>query len=307
MKNINNFISVIINTYNRPLQCIEAIQSILKNEYNKFEIIIVEQCGNKQIPNFIKSAKISNKVKYFNLQVSHVSKAKNYGINQARGRIIVFTDDDCLVDKNWLKEINLAFKKNGEIVGILGQITPYTPKKNLGKVCPIYFKSKKPQVFSDFTEHWKIGFGCNMAFKKNAFNEAGMFKTWLGSGSIASNAEDAEFMLRLLLINKKLLYTPRIKVFHNRWLTPQEFKVVYFSYLRGQAACYGYFALKNVPLAKTVVKNDFKKLFTVLTQSLKDLVARKKKAYETFHYSLCLITVWIIGLVIGVRHSLSKL
>ena len=53
--------------------------------------------------------------------------------------------------------------------------------------------------------HWEnVGFGNNMVIKACVLKKIGLFKEWLGPGSISSSAEDAEIINRSLLNNYKI-------------------------------------------------------------------------------------------------------
>jgi GT2 family glycosyltransferase len=82
---------------------------------------------------------------------------------------------------------------------------------------------------------WRIGAGANMAFRKEVFDEVGLFDIRLGAGA-SGCSEDSEMWYRILLKGHEILYTPRTIVYHRH---RQDFKALYkqmFSYMRGFAA-----------------------------------------------------------------------
>ena len=79
-------------------------------------------------------------------------------------------------------------------------------------------------------------FGANMSFRKTAFTEYGLFRTDLGrNGSQLTSGEDIEFSKRLLDSDQRLIYNPRVLVYHpvraDR-VTKRYFKRWYFDYGR---------------------------------------------------------------------------
>lgn len=279
-------VSVLINTYRRPKKIQVCLKTILKNSFQDFEIIVVEQKGNGQLKHSIK--RIDNaKIRYFNLKKGGASRAKNFGIRKAKSRILVFTDDDCIVDRYWLKNIYESFKKNQNIIGIFGKVLPYQPHLYRGKICPCTFLKNKEKVIGKPCLHWKnIGFGNNMTFRQEIFEKTDGFKEWLGPGSIGSNAEDAEFVLRVLLNGYKILYNPKVKVYHNRWLTREEFRKQCLSYCCGEVASYGYLAFQGRKMGKKVIKNNFLDSWGKLKFSLKSMLFFKKRGFRLFYYTL---------------------
>ena len=200
----------------------------------------------------------NKKLKYFHIESSGLSIARNFGIKKARSNIVVFTDDDCVVTKNWLKNISYLYIRNKNIIGIFGKILPYKKNLHFGETCPCIFLNKKEKILGNPTTHFNnIGFGNNMSFKKEIFEKIGYFKKWLGIGSTGMSGEDAEFALRCLINGYKLMYSPKAVVYHNRWLNSKELKKQNNFYRGGETACYSYFWFKKYDFAKSVVKKNF--------------------------------------------------
>ncbi len=93
-------ISVIIPTYNRKKQCVEAINSVVAQSYNNFEIIVVDDCSTdgsqEEISAFVSG--LSN-VKFIELDKnSGVSSARNRGIEEAEGEWFALLDSDDVWD-----------------------------------------------------------------------------------------------------------------------------------------------------------------------------------------------------------------
>jgi len=300
---MNSLVSVVIATRNRPNQLRSCLQSLIKSKLKPLEIIVVDQSTNSESKNVI-SAIDHNLIRYFKLQSRGKSKSLNFGINKTKGELIAFTDDDCLVDLNWVGNIQDTFQKNSSIAGVFGQILPYKPQAHEGKICPSIFLNHQKKIISKPCLHWQqIGFGSNMAFRKKVFKKEGKFKTWLGPGSIDSNAEDAEFSLRLLLKGYKILYNPKIKVRHNRWLSKTEFNKLYLSYACGELACYGYFNFQGQQFAHKVVVNNFKDSYGELKKSVKKMITFKTNSVNTLLDELKKLVFRLRGLIVAYYFS----
>jgi GT2 family glycosyltransferase len=94
-----------------------------------------------------------------------------------------------------------------------------------------------------------------MVFRRQALEELGPPKLWLGPGSAGASADDAELVLRALLMGKTVLREPKLVVYHDRWLAPSAMKRQALIYTRGEAACYGYLAFQGHVFAWRVLKN----------------------------------------------------
>lgn len=300
-------VSVIITTCNRLDKLNKCVGLILENSTLPSEIIIIDQGDNRKTDIMIRAFHCPI-IKYFKMGKKGLSAGRNLGIKKSKGDIIVFTDDDCLVDKNWLKNINLSFQENKNLYGIFGAVLPYKPQLNINRICPsIFLKTEEKIVDKPCYHSNNIGFGNNMAFRKEIFNKFGGFKKWLGIGSVGSSAEDAEFALRVLINKHKLLYNPNMIVYHNKWLTPKQMQKQQLSYTCGEMACYGYFAIQGHQFAKPIVWNNIKdsyyKIRRIIKKFLffnwnKNLITDGKSAFIEILYRVRgLMVGWFYALI----------
>ena len=93
-------ISVIIPTYNRGWTVCEAIESVLGQDYENFELIVVDDGSTDNTQNLLE--KYGNKIKVVFQNNRGVSSARNTGIKQAKGTYIALLDSDDLWEKNKL-------------------------------------------------------------------------------------------------------------------------------------------------------------------------------------------------------------
>lgn len=247
-------ISICICTKNRKKSLKMCVDSILANTNLPNEVMIVNQGDKKIKKSLFKKTNIN--IRIFNQSVSNLSKGRNLAILKAKSNILIFTDDDCIVAKDWIKEVSVVFKKNPECVGVFGQVLPYKKNDHNLEICPSTITKTSEYIISDPIYHAQsIGFGNNMAYRKSIFQRLGGFKMWLGPGSIGMNADDAEMTTRLLFYGIKILYEPKIIVYHDRWIRMKEYPKTMRRYFVGDVICYAYYALKNSSFAKGVIKD----------------------------------------------------
>ncbi len=108
-------ISVIICTYNRCESLARTLKSFTKisvPEGSLWELVLVDNNSKDKTKLFVEEFK-----KNYRLNIEYIfeekpgkSHALNHGIKQAKGEIIAFTDDDVIVDRDWLLNIQKAFK-----------------------------------------------------------------------------------------------------------------------------------------------------------------------------------------------------
>jgi glycosyltransferase involved in cell wall biosynthesis len=95
-------VSIIIPTYNRKQFLKEAIDSVLFQTFQDFEVIVVDDGGNGYPE--IRLSGDPGKVKLFNRPHRGVAAARNFGVSVSSGKYIAFLDSDDLWAKNKLEK-----------------------------------------------------------------------------------------------------------------------------------------------------------------------------------------------------------
>ena len=299
-------ISVVIATRNRSETIKNCINSLLKNSYRNFEIIIIDQSTDDQTKHIVQQVS-ALQIHYHRLYTHGKSRALNEGLKLISGQIVAFTDDDCIVSLNWLRSMYHILTTHQEIAGVFGKTLPYQWNKHPKETCPCTFVRTTAKKFSRpayHPKHW--GYGNNMAFRTSALKQIGGFKPWLGPGSIGDNAEDAELANHLLIMGEKLLFTPKMIVYHNKWLDSEQMKQQILSYTCGEMACYGYFYFQGYGFAKTVIMNNVSDSFHKLKHIIRQVfVLQWNTQLLKYIYTTTIETIYRVrGLFIGYLFSL---
>jgi len=296
-------ISILIASRNRPEQLMVCLESIENNKFKSYELVIGDQssrnCSYKKI--------LSKKNKVIYIRSTKIGKAKilNEMLGKARGEVITFTDDDCIVSKDWLRNVYNYLKLNPTIAGVYGKILAHKPSNNKNLYCPSTVVRNNNIVTSDpyIDVCGTLGIGNNMAFRRDVFNKVGNFKEWLGVGSISINgAEDVELSFRLLKSGYSLAYNPKISVYHNRWLTKYAYEKLVLGYTCGEIAFYSYYLLMGDKqmLFKLIIKcwDRFHHIINVALNNLR-INKRELNLFESFFLFVMLLYFILRGLIIG--------
>lgn len=198
--------SIAIVTHNRPQSCKECIRSCLAQRTQPLEVIVVD---DSEVSFEYDSPKVE--VIRCPKQVG-VAAARNIAVKNAHGEIIVFIDDDCIADSQWIKVIEETFQGNVDIAG--GKVMPI-----LNSPLPVWWKDELYVFISVHRSPQKTQpdiFGCNFAVRKGVFHRIGYFNEKLGrkSGLLLSN-EETEFIQRVSASRGKIVFNHRMKVWHN--------------------------------------------------------------------------------------------
>ncbi|WP_395477525.1 glycosyltransferase [Rickettsia endosymbiont of Pantilius tunicatus] len=92
----NTKVTVIIPLYNRINWTIEAIESVLIQTHQNFEVLVIDDGSTDDISKLTETCKKDKRIKYFRRENKGVSSARNFGIEKATGEYIVFLDSDDL-------------------------------------------------------------------------------------------------------------------------------------------------------------------------------------------------------------------
>lgn len=305
-------LTVILTTKNRPGSCMRTLRSILNNQSITYELILVDQSTNhdteKAFHNIPRNYR--RNCTYIKTNEIGLSRGRNLGIRYATGSVCVFTDDDCIVSKNWLRSIQHSFQNNPDISAVFGSTYPYrlSYKKGFG-VPSIFARTRELRILNPCAHFKYIGYGNNMAIRSKVFAQEGNFKSWLGVGSIGASAEDAEYALRLLLRNHRILSTPTVRVYHDRWLPIRQLRKQQLLYAKGEEACYGYFASLGYKFALPILQKERAREFRNVTVASKKILILSGGLSEVNKLFWSLVTLWyrMQGYVIGWYHARRRL
>ena len=138
------------------------------------------------------------------------SLALNTAIYRARGEIVAFTDDDCVVDPSWLRTVVREFEADSSLGGVGGRVELYDRNDHtLGT------RTERQRQLYRPIERLALIFGCNMAFSRRVLRDTGEFDPWLGPGSRCRSGEDVDLLYRAHKRASKSCDVPDLVVYHN--------------------------------------------------------------------------------------------
>jgi len=118
-------VSVILPTCGRECLLVECLRSILAGDYSDFEALVVDQDPARTLPRTLAEAFPGEaRIRYFWIDVMALDRARNEGLEKARGEILVFADDDVEVDPGWLRAYVQAFDHSPAIGAVAGRLDP---------------------------------------------------------------------------------------------------------------------------------------------------------------------------------------
>lgn len=182
-------ISIIIPLYNKAESISRTIESVLKQTYTDFELIIVDDGSTDNSKNTVKEFK-DFRIRYECKSNGGVSSARNYGAKVAKSEWLFFLDADDLLLEDALKEIILC-KNHHKITQVV--ISGFVIKQGEKQKC--LYPYKKGKIRNPLKQWWlhsifpRTG---NFLISKRAFLSLGGFDERI------SYNEDFGFILKML-------------------------------------------------------------------------------------------------------------
>ncbi len=104
--------SVIIPVYNRPDEVAELLDSLTKQTYRNYEIILVEDGSPVPCEEVVKAYEDRLPVHYYTKPNSGPGQTRNYGAERAKGEYLLIWDSDILIPEGYFEAIENFLKAN---------------------------------------------------------------------------------------------------------------------------------------------------------------------------------------------------
>lgn len=204
-------VSVIIISYNMRDFIGKCLDSLMRQTFpkDKFEILVVDNGSTDGTRELVEEYPVRVVVE----KKKGYGRARNKGVMEAKGEIVVFIDADCVAPKHWLQTMLQNYRSTDSPVAVGGPIINPYPKNKVART--IYYSyagdvSMQAAGKKSFFLIEKLNKlpGCNSSFKKDALLKIGSFPEEI------SCAEDISVTLKFLSAKKKIRFDSNAKVVH---------------------------------------------------------------------------------------------
>ena len=128
-------VSIVVPVFNSEKFIIETIQSVKKQTYQNWELLLVNDCSTDKSEQIIRKYEEDKRIRLINLKAnSGAAIARNTGINNAKGKYIAFLDADDLWNKEKLEKQIKFMEENNYDFTFTGYEFADENGNNLGKV-----------------------------------------------------------------------------------------------------------------------------------------------------------------------------
>jgi GT2 family glycosyltransferase len=216
-----------------------CLQAVCELDYprDRFEVIVVDDGGHTPLHPTIAEFRPELTISLLNQPNAGPAAARNAGAKRARGEFLAFTDDDCLPEPGWLKELAelLAVAPECMVGGATGNTVT-------GSLCSVASQLIVELVYRHYNaDPTRARFlaANNLALAARRFREIGGFDPSFRT------AEDRDLCDRWLHRGNRIIYLPGARVRHARALSPRSFCRQHFEYGRGASRFHRLRALRG--------------------------------------------------------------
>lgn len=197
-------VSIVVSTRNRGERVLPAVESILRSQGCQWELIIIDQSTSDTTERALKASGLlgDRHLTYRRTASVGLSRGLNEGIRYARGSIVAFTADDCLVPLEWAAELVRQFASMPDLAvhyaSVLGP--PDAEEGWILEFRPLQegFVRLSPRIVRS------LGLTANLSVRRSALAVIGPFDEFLGVGGTFGAAEDTDFGYRALRAGLKV-------------------------------------------------------------------------------------------------------
>jgi GT2 family glycosyltransferase len=244
-------VTVVVCTRDRPQSLARCLETLAEVHYKPFEVVVVDNAPTTEETLAVvrERSGADSRVRYVRELRPGLSCARNRGLQEARGALIAFTDDDVVVDPHWLDGVVRGFSRSPSVACVTGLV----PSAHLENAEQRYFDRRVSWAVSCTPRRYDLhvgtnesplypyaagqfGTGANFAFRTATLRELGGFDEALGAGAPAGGGEDLDVFVRTILAGYELAYEPAAIVWHEHRVELGQLRRQLFNYGVGLAA-----------------------------------------------------------------------
>jgi glycosyltransferase involved in cell wall biosynthesis len=216
------FITLAIQTYNRSstlAQTLESLRDLRCPETTEYEILVVDNNSNDDTPQVIQEYRdlLAPRLRSVLERRQGLSHARNRALQEARGQIVSFLDDDVVVDRDWLSAVAAAFEEYSATV--VGGRSYLIFRSRRPTWLPPHYESFLSRL--DYGDQVIVGtdndlYGLNFSVRKDAVVRVGGFDPSLGRCGPVSlrSGEESDLLRKIRASGGVAVYEPRAVVGH---------------------------------------------------------------------------------------------
>lgn len=205
------FFSLIIPLYNRPQEIDELLDSLTRQVYRRFEVLVIEDGSTRDARSIVESYRDRLTIRYFTKPNEGQGFTRNFGFERAKGDYFIIFDSDCLIPPDYLQHV-IAYLDREPLDAYGG------PDAAHDTFTPVQ-RAISYSMTSPFTTGGIRGNKSHIGtFHPRSFNMGVSRKVWeqIGGFKLTRLGEDIEYSIRIQASGFKIGLIPDAVVYHKR-------------------------------------------------------------------------------------------
>ena len=220
-------VSVVVATRNREAYLADLLESLAEQSFGSFEVVVVDDSDREEsrkavsrvVRRFLKKLKIRL---LRNPGSLGLPSSLNRGLAAAEGRIVAFTDDDCIADRSWLKNV-VRWYRYPKVGGVGGRVVPVEHDAAWAQK-----RKPRPRIVGrvlrsgDVVSNFDLDAGptlvdclsgANMSFRRDLLLRVGGFSRAYGGNAYRF---ETDLSLKVKRLGYKIVFDPKAVIYHRR-------------------------------------------------------------------------------------------
>ena len=219
-------VTVAVCTRDRATELTVCLDALMELDYPALDLVVIDNAPSTDATARLLAARYP-RARYVCEPRPGLDWARNRAIQEARGEILAFTDDDAVVDRGWVTALVRVFTEDPEAMAVTGLVVPYELETAAQQLFERYGgfgrgyerewhsvsrRPDRPDILHIGAGLY--GTGANMAYRRRVFETIGAFDPALDVGTPTRGGGDLDMFFRVVHNGLLLVYEPAAIVRH---------------------------------------------------------------------------------------------
>ncbi len=218
-------VTVAVCTRDRPADLARCLDALHALRTPGPELLVVDNAPRTDATERLVAGRAG--VRYLREPRAGLDRARNLALAEASGELIAFTDDDVVVDPDWVAALTAVFRQDPQVGAVTGLVQPLELETEAQRLFERYRSFARGvarvraaaapdggSLGGRYGMTGSFGTGANMAFRRHVLLQLGGFDPSLGAGMPTRGGDDLDIFFRVLKAGWALVYEPAAVVRH---------------------------------------------------------------------------------------------
>jgi glycosyltransferase involved in cell wall biosynthesis len=223
--------TVVVPTRDRPSQLVDCLDSVRAALRDGDELVVVDSASRDAAA--VASVARAAGARLVRCELPGVNRARNAGWRAASRAVVLFTDDDVVVDARWRDALFDALSSDPDLGFVTGRILPPAGEQPSRDVA--IKRDETPERY-DATSVGNLGHGASLAVPRPVLERIGGWDDSLGVGGRFGSSPEHDLFDRCFAAGLTGRFEPSALAYHSQWRGPRRLLLLDARYGYGTGA-----------------------------------------------------------------------